>query len=72
LLPADFGWSDLGSWTALPSIVSRRRKPANGNLISSEGVFTLNAEEINIHAPGKFVAAVGIKELVVVDTDDAL
>src|SRR6059036_3163814 len=71
-LPADFGWSDLGSWTALHEHRVTKAQPANGNLISSEGVFTLNAERNYIHAPGKFVAAVGIKELVVVDTDDAL
>ncbi len=47
-------------------------QPADGNLITSEGVFTLNAERNYVHAPGKFVAAVGIKDLVVVDTDDAL
>ena len=41
-------------------------------MISGDGVFTLNAERNYIHAPGKFVAAVGIKDLVVVDTDDAL
>src|SRR5437667_3823434 len=71
-LPADFGWSDLGSWTALHEHRVTKHQPADGNLISSEGVFTLNAERHYIHAPGKFVAAVGIKDLVVVDTDDAL
>ncbi len=71
-LPADFGWSDLGSWTALHEHRVTKTQPADGNLITSEGVFTLNAERNYVHAPGKFVAAVGIKDLVVVDTDDAL
>jgi mannose-1-phosphate guanylyltransferase len=71
-LPADFGWSDLGSWTALHEHRVTKTQPADGNLISSEGVFTLNAERNYIHAPEKFVAAIGIKDLVVVDTDDAL
>jgi hypothetical protein len=44
----------------------------DGNLISGEGVFTLNAARNYIHAPGKFVAAVGVNNLVVVETDDAL
>jgi mannose-1-phosphate guanylyltransferase len=71
-LPADFGWNDLGSWTALHEHRVAKHKPQNGNLISAEGIFTLDAEHNYIHAPGKFVAAVGVSDLVVVETDDAL
>ncbi len=49
-----------------------KRNPQNGNLISGEGIFTLNAKDNYIHAPGKFVAAVGVSNLVVVETSDAL
>ena len=38
----------------------------------SEGWFTLNAPGDYIHAPGKFVAALGVNNLVVVETEDAL
>jgi mannose-1-phosphate guanylyltransferase len=71
-IPADFGWNDLGSWTALHEHQVAQRNPENGNLISGEGIFTLNAEGNYIHAPGKFVAAVGVNNIVVVETDDAL
>jgi len=71
-LPADFGWNDLGSWTALHEHHVAKSQPADGNLISSEGRFTLEAAGNYIHAPGKFVAAVGVNNLVVVETDDAL
>jgi mannose-1-phosphate guanylyltransferase len=71
-LPADFGWNDLGSWTALHEHHVARRQPANGNVVSSDGVFTLNAQDNYVHAPGKFVAVVGVKNLVVVETEDAL
>jgi mannose-1-phosphate guanylyltransferase len=71
-LPADFGWNDLGSWTALHEHQVAKRQPRNGNLISSDGIFTLNAGGNYIHAPGKFVAAVGVNNLVVVETADAL
>ena len=40
--------------------------------MQAENSFALNAEGNYIHAPGKFVAAVGVKNLVVVETDDAL
>jgi mannose-1-phosphate guanylyltransferase len=71
-LPADFGWNDLGSWTALHEHHVAKSQPSNGNLISAEGIFTLNAAGNYIHVPGKFVAVVGVNNLVVVETDDAL
>lgn len=71
-LPADFGWNDLGSWTALHEHHSAKSKPPAGNLISSVGVCVVNAQGNYIHAPGKFVAVVGVSDLVVVETDDAL
>lgn len=71
-LPADFGWNDLGSWTALHEHHYAKSSPAEGNLISSDGSFVLNSRGNYIHAPGKFVAAVGVTDLVVVETDDAL
>jgi len=71
-LPADFGWNDLGSWTALYEHHAAKKKVANGNLIAADGHFTLNAEGNYVHAPGKFVATVGVTGLVVVETEDAL
>jgi mannose-1-phosphate guanylyltransferase len=71
-LPSDFGWNDLGSWTALHEHHAAKSSPQQGNLIAGAGVFTLNAQGNYIHAPGKFVAAVGVSDLVVVETDDAL
>jgi len=71
-LPADFGWNDLGSWTALHEHHAAKRQPPDGNLISGNGIFTLDSEGNYIHAPRKFVAAVGVKDLVIVETDDAL
>ena len=70
-LPADFGWNDLGSWTALHEHRVAKDESADGNLISG-AFFTLNAAGNYVHAPGKFVAAVGVNNLVVVETDDAL
>ena len=71
-LPADFGWNDLGSWTALHEHHTAKSSPPEGNLINGAGVFVLNAHGNYVHAPGKFVAAVGVSDLVVVETEDAL
>ena len=69
-IPATFGWNDLGSWTAL----YEHRNPANdgANVIGAEQSFTLNAQGNFVHSNGKFVAVVGVNDLVVVETDDAL
>lgn len=71
-LPADFGWNDLGSWTALHEHQAAKSNPLDGNLISASGEFTLDARGNYVYAPGKFVAAVGVSDLVVVEADDAL
>jgi mannose-1-phosphate guanylyltransferase len=71
-LPADFGWNDLGSWTALHEHQVARKTPQEGNLVTGSGVFLLNARGNYVHAPGKFVAAVGVTDVVVVETPDAL
>ena len=71
-LPADFGWNDLGSWTALHEHHTTRSNPREGNLISASETFLLNARGNYVYAPGKFVAAVGVTDLVVVETPDAL
>jgi len=70
-IPAGFGWNDLGSWAALYEHRSDSSK-AGANVIVSDESFTLNAEGNFIHSNGKFVAVVGVRNLVVVETDDAL
>jgi mannose-1-phosphate guanylyltransferase len=71
-LPSDFGWNDLGSWTALHEHHVAKTKPADGSLISTSGSFVLNAKNNYVHVPGKFVALVGVNNLVIVETEDAL
>ncbi len=71
-LPADFGWNDLGSWTALHEHHSAKSNPPDGNMAAASGAFFLDATGNYIHAPGKFVAAIGVNDLVVVETSDAL
>ena len=71
-IPSDFGWNDLGSWTALHEHHVAKTKPADGSPISASGSFALNAANNYVHVPGKFVALIGVNNLVVVDTGDAL
>jgi len=71
---AGFGWNDLGSWTALHEhrMLMSRQDRERGNHIEAARFFTLDAEGNYLHSPGKFIAAVGVSNLVVVETEDAL
>ena len=71
-LPSDFGWNDLGSWTALHEHHTAKARPGARSLVSSSGSFTLDATNNYVRAPGKFVALVGVSNLVIVETEDAL
>lgn len=71
-LPADFGWNDLGSWTALHEHHAAKTNPVDANIVVSEGSFLLDTSGNYVRAPGKFVAAVGVSGLVIVETEDAL
>ena len=70
-ISAGFAWNDLGSWTALYEHRNGGNKDGANVIVANES-FTLNAQGNFIHSPGKFVAAVGVQDLVVVETDDAL
>jgi mannose-1-phosphate guanylyltransferase len=70
-IPADVGWNDLGSWSAHFDHRISQGKHKN-NVIEADKVFTADANGNYVHAPGKFVALVGVEGLVVVDSGDAL
>jgi mannose-1-phosphate guanylyltransferase len=73
-IPANFGWNDLGSWAALYEhhAAAKGKLSRDGNVFEGAGGYALEAEGNYIYAPQKFVAAVGVNNLVVVETDDAL
>ena len=64
----DLGWNDVGSWSSLAEV-----KPADKNHNVSEGaLLAMDSKGLVVHAPGKLVAAVGVSNLVIVETDDAI
>jgi mannose-1-phosphate guanylyltransferase len=71
---ADFSWNDLGSWASLYEyqLETRMRGDADGNVAESNGHIALDSVSNYIYSPHKFVALVGVKDLVIVDTEDAL
>jgi mannose-1-phosphate guanylyltransferase len=68
VVPAKIGWSDIGSWAAVYGLGAA--KP--GANVSGGRIFTLDSEGNYFWSPKKLVAAIGVRDLVVVETDDAL
>jgi mannose-1-phosphate guanylyltransferase len=73
-IPAEFNWNDLGSWASLYEyqVETRLRGDAEGNVADSTGHISIEASDNYIFSPRKFVALVGVENLVIVDTEDAL
>ncbi len=68
VLPAEVGWSDIGSWAALYELLARE----TGQNVSAGEFLTLDADGNFLWSPQKLVAAIGVNDLIIVDTPDAL
>jgi mannose-1-phosphate guanylyltransferase len=68
VIPAEVGWSDIGSWAAVYELLAKK---ARENVLAGAG-HALDAEGNFLWVPSKFVAAIGVRDLVVVETPDAL
>jgi mannose-1-phosphate guanylyltransferase/mannose-6-phosphate isomerase len=68
VVPLELEWSDLGSWQALWEIME---KDASGNVRHGD-VLAIDCRDTLLHGNGRLVAAVGVENLVIVDTPDAL
>ena len=68
VIPAEIAWSDIGSWAAVYELSA---KQPGENVFSGPGQ-TLDAEGNYLWSPDKFIAAIGVRNLVVVETPDAL
>lgn len=68
VVPSSFGWSDIGSWNAVSGLVS---PDDAGNRVLGEALL-LDVADTYIQSEGKMVAAIGVDNLLVIDTPDAL
>jgi mannose-1-phosphate guanylyltransferase len=68
VIPLDAGWNDIGSWSAMWDIAD---KDNDGNA-SAGDVLHHNSKNCFVHSDSRFVATVGLEDIVVVDTKDAL
>jgi mannose-1-phosphate guanylyltransferase len=66
-IPCDIGWNDIGSWRAAYDLL----RGTDANVLRSEALL-IDSDGLYVDAPGKLVAVVGVRDLVIVDTPDAL
>ena len=68
VLEGDFGWSDVGSWDALEALYD---KDEHGNIIYGEQVH-IDSHDCIIYAKDKLVTTIGLDNIIVVETEDAV
>ena len=66
--PADMGWSDVGSWSAVHEL---SEKDADGNVIEGDG-FAIASRNVLVRSPEQLTAVVGMQDVVVITTRDAV
>jgi len=73
MVPAGFGWSDVGSWDA---VAQAREQDASGNsVVGAQPMHFIHARNTHVQSSGhtdKVIAAIGVENLVIIDTPDAL
>jgi mannose-1-phosphate guanylyltransferase len=68
VMPVDIGWNDVGSWAALLEV---NQTDADGNVVLGGEPLCLDTRDTLI-ASDKLVAAIGLEDIIIIDTDDAL
>lgn len=68
VIPVDIGWSDVGSWATLFEL---RPADAGGNVVVGQHV-GLDTRDCLIHGSRRLVTTIGLEDMIVVDTEDAL
>lgn len=70
VIPAEFGWSDVGHWQSVQEILANEK---GQNVVQAKEFVSIDTENSLIYAPDKkVVAVVGLKDMIVVDSPDAL
>ncbi len=68
VVPIDCGWSDIGTWD---TIWKMKKKDKRGNLLVND-VITDNIDNCMIRGENRLIAASGIEDIIIIDTEDAL
>ena len=68
VVPLEIGWSDIGSWSVLKNVLV---KPKNRHYVRGEHL-DVNSKNLLVYGSKKLVITVGLKDLVIIDTDDVI
>jgi mannose-1-phosphate guanylyltransferase len=70
IVPVEMGWSDVGSWSSLPEVVD----PDSSGMVrvNTKGHVSIDSSDCVIYADNRIVATVGVHNLIIVSTPDAL
>lgn len=69
MLPVDFGWTDIGIWN---SVMSMHEADENGNVLIGD-ILAQDSQRTMVHShTGRFIATIGVEDLIIIDTPDAL
>lgn len=68
VIPSSFGWNDVGSWTAVDDLLP---KDEHGVAANAEHI-SIDTTDCIVYSPKKLVATIGVSNLIVVETEDAL
>ncbi|MDM8529509.1 mannose-1-phosphate guanylyltransferase, partial [Anaerolineales bacterium HSG24] len=69
VIPVDFGWNDVGSWTSIHEI---NEKNEQDNVVLNAEHFNLDSQGLLIQGNNRLIATIGLEDVVIVDTDDGL
>jgi mannose-1-phosphate guanylyltransferase len=69
VIPVDIGWSDVGGWTSLFDLLP---VDANGNILTGAHVAIDTRNTLVLGGEKRLIATIGVEDLVIVDTEDAL
>ncbi len=69
VIPADIGWTDIGSWATLLEILPG---DADGNVVIDTGQLGVDTNRTLIYGNRRLVATIGLSDMIIVDTDDVL
>ncbi|MBR3356628.1 MAG: mannose-1-phosphate guanylyltransferase [Solobacterium sp.] len=68
VIPGNFGWDDVGSWLAVGRL---QEENADGSIVAGD-VITVSSKNCIIQGEDKLIAAVGLENIIIVDTKDAI
>lgn len=69
VVPANIGWNDIGSWAAVSDLSTPDQ---NGNRSTCDDVVFVDSHNTYVHSHERLVATVGVHDLMIIDTPDAL